>query len=227
VTFQGVPVEIHTRIMPRFWGLPEAEMLAGARPLPQERFLDALGPEGLLLHAGAHASAHFLSLGLRTAWDLLLILRTAPDLDWGRLAAWVRASRMPRGFWVPVRVLAEELGIPVPAPFLQQAPADARARRLEGIARARLFRATDGLLDLDAISKSALMLLLQDGWAGRARYLAAALAWRAARPGTWRGTVARARHAHVLRQAWANYRRYRRAVAHAAVVARTSVTPLP
>jgi hypothetical protein len=216
VTYQGVPVEIHTRIMPSFMGLPERDMLADARPVPGSDVFDTLGPEGLILHASVHASASFFSFGLKTAWDLLTVLRDEPSIDWGRLAAWANAMRAPRSFWIPIRVLAGEVGLPLPAAFLRRAPVDHRAHRIEMVARHRLFRATEGIFDLDAITKAGLMLLLYDGFAGRVRFVAAMLRWRGSRPRTWRGAVARAQRADVLHQAWRHYKRYRRALAQSA-----------
>lgn len=67
VSFQGIAVEIHTNLMPNFWGLPEKEMLAHARPLASHQSLRFLSPEGMFLHAGVHASAHLFSHGLKTA----------------------------------------------------------------------------------------------------------------------------------------------------------------
>jgi MoaA/NifB/PqqE/SkfB family radical SAM enzyme len=215
IRFQGIWVEIHTRVMPAFWGLPEAELVASARPLEDAPGFSTLDPEGLLLHAAVHCSAHFFSFGLRAAWDLLTVLRMAPGLDWERLRRWAGALRMPRGFWAPVRVLAEDLGLPVPVAFLRHAPADAGARRAELVARRRLFRSTEGIFDLDALTKTGMMLLLNDGWSGRLRYLQAVVGWRGRRPSTWGDAVARARRASVFRQAWRQYRRYRRAVAGA------------
>ena len=115
-------------------------------------------------------------------------------------------------------MLADELELPVPLSFLRQAPADRGTQRLETVAQRRIFRATEGLFDLDILTKTGLMLLVQDTWPGRARYLAEQLRWRGGRPGTWTDTVARARRADVLRQAWRQYRRYRRAVASLPVV---------
>ena len=210
--YQGVPVEIHTRVMPPFWGLPEREMLATAHPLPDQDALAAMGPEALLLHACAHASGSFFSFGLRTAWDVFVILQTSSDVDWDRLARWANASHAPRGFWTPLRVLAEELDLPIPREFLAHAPDDRGARRVAMIARHRLFRAGESLFDLDVVTKAGLMLLVQDRWMGRARYLGATIGWRGARPGTWRHAAARARRADVFGQAWRQYQRYRRAV---------------
>src|SRR5262249_35128829 len=142
IRFQGIWVEIHTRVMPAFWGLPEADLVAGARPLPDAPGLSMLDPENPFLYPSAHRSLHFLSFRRRPAWALITVIRVARELDWERLARWARALRMPRGFWAPLRVLAEDLGLPVPAAFLRLAPADPGARRAELVARRRLFRAT-------------------------------------------------------------------------------------
>ena len=215
IFYQGMAVEIHTRIMPPFWGLPETEMLAGVRTLDDTDVLATLSPEAMLLHAGTHASAAFFSFGLKTAWDVLTILRTDPDLDWERLAALANASRAPRGFWIPTRVLAEELGLPVPASFLRHAPVD-RALRAATVARHRLFRAADGIFDLDVLTKAGLTLLLLDNWRTSARYIGSRVLWRGRRPATWGGVVTRAKRADTFRQAWHQYRRYRRAITRVA-----------
>ena len=173
VFFRGVAIEIHERIMPSFWGLPERDMLARARPVDGLDPLCTLNAEGLMLHAGVHASAHLFSHGLKTAWDILWICSRFPELDWDQLARWVRASRLPRGFWVPVRVLSEELLIPLPEEFLRHCPVDRRQTNLETIARHRLFSALEGPFDLNPFTKTGVFLLLHDSWIDRFRYLVA------------------------------------------------------
>jgi len=213
VYFQGIPIEIHQRLMAPFWSLPEREMLAEVWPVPGSDVLDTLSPEGMLYHASTHASSSFFSFGLKTAWDVMAILRLKPDLHWDRVAAWAARSTAPRAFWTPIRVLSETLGLPVPVTFLSHAPRDPGARRVALVAQRRLFRATEGIFDLDAITKAGMMLLLQDRLTGKARYLTSKVAWRGARPGTWSGSADRARRADLFRQAWRQYQRYRRAVA--------------
>jgi hypothetical protein len=198
--------------MPSFWGLPEREMIDDARPLPGSDVLATLGPEAIVLHAGMHASASFFSFGLKTAWDLLAVLDRGATFDWDRLAQWARASAVPRGFWTPVRLLSMELGLPVPASFLRHAPIGRGVHRIETVARHRLFRATEGIFDLDVLTKAGMMLLLQDTLQGRVRYLTAKLRWRSGRPATWGAAAGRAKRADVLRQAWRQYRRYRQAM---------------
>jgi hypothetical protein len=219
VELRGISVEIHTRIAAPFWGLPEREMLERARPLERADGFDALDAEGLLLHAVVHCSQSCFSHGLRTAWDILAILRTDPGLDWDRLGRWVRAMRAPRGFWVPAGVLAGELGLPLPSEFLRQVPRDALERDLETVAGRRLFRVAERTGELDPISRNALLLLLHDSLGARARYLGALGRWAMTRP---RGQPAPrgasrtvAAEAGPLRHAWRHFRQYRRAVAGA------------
>jgi len=210
VSTRGIQVEIHTRIAAPSWGLPEAEMLRRVRPLESARRLDTLDPEGLLLHSMVHCSQHCFSHGLRAAWDVLAVLRTGPDVDWARLAGWVKALRAPRGFWVPAAVLARELGLPLPPELVREAPRDALQRNLEAIAARRLFRVAERVDELHPVSRSAVLLLLHDSVAARARYLGALFRWALARPGRRPG-LARSTPSGVgrLRQAWRHFRQYR------------------
>ena len=211
IFFRGVPIEIHTRIMPAYWGLPEREMLATATPLPGSDTLATLAPEGFLLHAVTHLSASFFTCGLKTAWDVNAVIAN-PAFDWERLGNWSTMLRAPRSFWIPLRELAASLQLHVPQEFLKRASVDVGAERLAVIARRRLFTAAETLFELDGLTKTGLRLLMQDGWVGRANYLASILLFRAARPATWNGTVTRARRSHLWRQSWRHYLRYRRAV---------------
>jgi hypothetical protein len=210
VTLDGILVEIHTRIAAPHWGLPEAEMLARARPLAAGE-LATLDAEGLLLHALVHCAQHGFSHGLRGAWDALAVLRVAPEVDWDRLARWVASMRAPRGFWVPAAVLARELGLPLPPEFLRQAPRDALQRDLEAVAARRLFRVAERVEALDPVSRHGLTLLMHDSVGARARYLAAVGRWALARPA--RPAAAGRPAVGPLRQAWRHFRQYRRAVA--------------
>jgi hypothetical protein len=217
VTFQGIPLEIHTRIMPAFWGLPEKDLLGSTRPV---RGLDpflTLDPEGFLLHTMMHASTHLFSQGLKTAWDLLWVLDRFAPLDWERLARWVSMTRVPRGFWVPFRVLCQDLEIPVPEEFLRYAPADTRQCNLEVIARRRLFQELEGSAALNPFSRNAVFFLLHDSWLSRARYL---ISWfegqKIKSQGNLQRTVSDLAFTHTvaqLRQALAHWRQYRRALA--------------
>jgi hypothetical protein len=217
VKLRGIMVEIHTRIVASYWGLPEAEMLARARPLASLEALDTLDPEGLLLHSLVHCSQHCFSHGLRAAWDVLAVLRDRPALDWDRLARWVGNMRAPRAFWVPMGVLSREIGLPVPPDFLRGAPRDALEQRLEMVAARRLFRVAESVEDLDPISRNALLFLLHDSLGARARYLGAMCRWAMVRPGRAAGRAdASAQGPGPMRQAWRHLRQYRHAVSRAA-----------
>ena len=217
VTLQGIMVEIHTGITAPHWGLPETEMLRRVRPLTSLEGMDTLDSEGLLLHAVVHCSQHCYSHGLRAAWDILAILRSEPDLDWDRLARWVRGMRAPRGFWVPAAVLSRELGLPLPPDFLREAPRDALQRNLETVAGRRLFRVAERVDELDPISRTAVLFLLHDSLAARARYLGGVSRWVLRRPAR-KPAPAGSPSPSIggLRQAWRHLRQYRRAVARAA-----------
>jgi len=219
ISFQGIPVEIHERIMPSFWGLPEQDMLAHARAVDGEN-LFALDGEGLLLHAGIHASTHLFAYGLKTAWDILWVLQHFPDLDWDRLVHWVGSCRLARGFWVPVRVLSHELEIPFPNEFLRRAPADRLQQKLEMVARHRLFNAMEGAFDLNPITKNGVFLLLHDSWIGGAQYLLSLAGGNAAEARhTAQSAVASQSFTQLPRQcreAIFHWRSYRRALANQA-----------
>ena len=217
VRHQGILIEIHTRISAPHWRLPEGEMLGRARLVASAADIDTLDPEGMLLHSLVHCAQHCFSHGLRAAWDILAILRSCPDLDWGRLARWVAGMRAPRGFWVPVAVLTRELGLPIPPDFLRNVPRDGLERNVETIAARRLFRAAERVDELDPISRHAVMFLLHDSLGARARYLGAVGRWAMVRPGRRRGRAASPGPAvGGLRQAWRHFRQYRGAVARAA-----------
>jgi putative nucleotidyltransferase-like protein/radical SAM family protein/4Fe-4S single cluster protein len=217
VKHQGIAVEIHTRLVASYWGLPESEMLARARPLASLESIDTLDPEGLLLHAVVHCSQHSFSHGLRAAWDILAILRDRPAFDWPRLARWVSSMRAPRAFWVPAAVLSRELELPLPSDFLRGAPRDALQGRLEAVATYRLFRVAESVEDLDPVSRNALLFLLHDSVGARARYLASLCRWALVRPGRTNPRTEPSRPGpRGVRQAWLHFQQYRRAVARAA-----------
>lgn len=216
ISRQGVVVEIHTRLMPGFWGLPEAAMLASAHDVPGAPGLATLGPEAMVLQAMVHLTASFFSCGLKAAWDLTTLLGLPQGVDWDRLAALAARLEAPRAFWTPLLALADALDLPVPASLLAHAPVDHGRRRLDLIARARLFRAADGPFDLDVLTKAGVSLLAQSSLRGRAAYLTSKMAWRGGRPATWGQAASRARRADIFRQAWRHYRQFRRAVATAA-----------
>jgi hypothetical protein len=82
-----------------------------------------------------------------------------------------------------------------------------------------LFRATEGIFDLDVLTKAGMMLFLQHSLPGQLRYLSAKVRWRSGRPATWGAAAGRAKRADLLRQAWRQYRRYRMAMERSLQVA--------
>lgn len=153
VYFRGVPIEIHTRIMPAELRAPEAEMLARARPLRVAGMegLDVLDAEGQVLHAVVHTTQHYFRFGLKCAWDVHWIVERNPGIDWDRVGRWVSECRWPLGFQVPAGLLARELGVPLPAAVAggAHAGADASMRRryLDAIAMEHLFDRADRSAD--------------------------------------------------------------------------------
>jgi hypothetical protein len=218
VSFHGIPLEIHTRIMPAFWGLPESELLAHVRKIPEMDTFATLDPEGFLLHSVVHVSTHLFAQGMKTAWDTLWVMEQDQQLDWARLARWVDALRVPRGFWTPLHVLSQELDIPLPQELLHSMPNDARQRRLEVIARHRLFQTIEGPEELNPVSRNAIFFLLHDSWMDRARYVVSWLQGRATKSQGDAKQVVGSRDVKVLRQsvrqALAHWRQYRQALAH-------------
>ena len=172
VTFSGVSVEIHTRIMPSFWGLPETEMLSRARPLPDLDAMSTLDTEGAILHALVHSSAHIFSHGMRAAWDVVWLLERFPSLDAERLSRWVNSLAMPRSFFVPAHLVSNGF-VPLPAEVMSRLPRDDRQRRLERIADLRMFSVIENAFELNPISKNGFFMLLHDSNIGRARHVAA------------------------------------------------------
>ncbi|MGE0448800.1 MAG: nucleotidyltransferase family protein [Vicinamibacterales bacterium] len=212
VSRAGVEIEIHTRIMKTYWGLPEERLVASAEPLPPWAgcaALSTLAPEGIVLHSLVHLSASFYSFGLRSAWDVLAVLRGAPDFAWDRLAELVASCAVPRAFWAPLVALAEAVPLRVPPRLLALAPRDRASRRIERLARARLFSATEGLFELDALSKTMFVALLHAGWRGRLGFLREVVVFRASRSATWGDATKRARRADMLRQFYRQYRQFR------------------
>jgi pyruvate-formate lyase-activating enzyme len=208
LSFLGVRVELRTAIMPAGWGLPEQELLAHARPLDGAT-LATLAPEGLLLHTAMESTAHLHAFGLETAWDLLWILDRFPSIDVDRVVAWANASRIPRAFWTPVRLLARELEVEA-TELVERGPDDARQRALDQIARGRLLSDVERPVDLHSISRSGHLLLLHDSWIRRLGCLGTLVAANARMRGISPGLrAARPR----LREAFDNWRRYRSAIA--------------
>lgn len=212
LTYGGGLVEIHTRLCAPFWRLPEREMLERTVGIDGALPFDTLSPEGQILHAVIHTAQDAFSLGLKAAWDLRWIQRSAPGVDWDLLARWVRESRVPRGFWATLTALAEELDLGTPSSLLANAPADARQRRLLTVARRRLFHVAERPDELDALSRQGLRLLMHDSWPAFLRYLASQVVTRGRHASLWHATARRTVRNRGLSDALHHWRQYRRAI---------------
>lgn len=169
VAWRGVTVEIHSRIMPRAWGLPERALEDSATSLPGLPSLATLDPEGMLLHAIVHSTAHLFSYGIRAGWDASWITDRY-DVSGDRLRSLVHLTAMPRAFWTPARVIDRNI-VKLPSEMMRVAPQDERQRRLDRVAEARMFTALETAFELNPLSKNGFFLMLHDGTRGRLRHV--------------------------------------------------------
>ena len=125
LTWRGLPLEIHTRIMPEFWGFPEDNLGTLATPWPHLLRLDR---EHYALHALVHNTKHLFEHGFRTAFDL----QWNGPLEAARFQQLVARLRLPLAAWAPLAFLQTLLALPpVPVP---------PTRQLERLAAAQFFR---------------------------------------------------------------------------------------
>nr|MDP9179155.1 nucleotidyltransferase family protein [Gemmatimonadota bacterium] len=172
VSFSGLSAEIHTRIMPGFWQLPEREMLAHSLPAPGFRCLSTLDIEGMVLHTLMHCAAHLFGLGLKAAWDVAWLVERAPALDVDRLRDWADRCAMPAGYYLPAKVIRTALDVPIPSKLLAGAPHAPRFAALERVIGRRMFIAMEGAYELNPFTTHGIFLMLHNTWRGRALHLA-------------------------------------------------------
>jgi hypothetical protein len=170
ITSRGVLVELHTHLLPEFFGLPERDMLNRSMPLHGFRCLTTLDAQGALLHAVVHCTSHLFAHGFKAAWDVAQCLESE-NFDWGTLADWIEQMHVPRAFWTSFNVLLRELTLQAPGAFLNRSPRDLKQMRLETIARRRAFSAVDVAEELNPFSKNAVFLLMCDSPAAQMRVL--------------------------------------------------------
>ena len=176
VFLHGLSVEIHTRIMPWFWRLPEREMLGRAQPASNYRSLSTLDTEGMMLHALMHCAAHLFGCGLKAAWDVAWLLEREPGLDVDRLRSWADGCAMPAGFYLPAKVIHDSLDVAIPAKLLERVPNEPRFGPLERVARLRLFVAMEGAYELNPFTTHGIFLMMHRSWRGRALHVASLFA---------------------------------------------------
>jgi len=176
VHLHGLPVEIHTRIMPSFWRLPETEMLKRSQPLQDFQNLSTLDAEGMIVHTLMHCSAHLFGCGLKAAWDVAWLIERTPELDVDRIRAWADRCAMPAGFYLPAKVIHRSLDVPIPSKLLDNVPTERRYVALERFVRHRLFLAMEGAYEMNPFTTHGVFLMLHNNWRGRARHVASLLA---------------------------------------------------
>lgn len=176
VFLHGLPVEIHTRIMPWFWRLPERDMLSHARPAPNFQCLSTLDTEGMMLHALMHCAAHLFGCGLKAAWDVAWLLESEPHLDTDRIRSWADRCAMPAGFYLPAKIVRDALDVAIPPQLLRGVPDEPRFGPLERLVRLRLFLAMEGAYELNPFTTHGIFLMLHRSWRGRALHVASLFA---------------------------------------------------
>jgi hypothetical protein len=169
-------VEIHTRIMPWFWRLPEREMLSHSRAAPNYECLSTLDTEGMMLHALMHCAAHLFGCGLKAAWDVAWLLEREPLLDADRVSSWADRCAMPAGFYLPANVIRDSLDVAIPSQLVERVPKAPRFGPLERVVRLRLFLAMEGAYELNPFTTHGIFLMLHGSWRGRALHVASLLA---------------------------------------------------
>lgn len=164
VTWKNIPVEIHHRLMPEFWGLPESEMLATARPLPAFPALQVMSQEAQLVHTMVHCSKHLLIQGLKCGWDLRWLSRSGWDP--AVVVDFASRLRFPQSFWIPLFHLSQPLGLTLPQglPRFRQ---DRRQRWLGKIAFQQLFGLRQRQVPSNPLLRLGLYALLADTWRQR------------------------------------------------------------
>lgn len=215
-------IEIHTDVMPSFWGLPEKAMADAALPIAGWSHFATLSPADMILHEAVHSTTHLYSYGMKLAYDLFRISRWAAHssiaVDAGAIALCANVTHCPLAFWAPVIALGKGLpgSIPIVNDLLAHAPTGDKSRRVSIIAFRRLFTATDDADEMNPFTRNGIFLLMHDGLFARLRYVGeltrgdAAESRRTAMNSSGRQSWKNLR-SH-LRNAWIDLKAYRRAI---------------
>ena len=222
VTVNGLPIEIHTRIMPSFWGLPENEMVSHAEPLTRYASLSSLDTEGMILHALMHSASHMFGCGLKAAWDVAWLLERHPHLDEARLRDWIERCAMPAGFYLPAAIIRQVLDVPIPSSLVKMPRSGSRFEAIARILRQRFFIAMEHASDLNPITTHGMFMLLHTTWRGRALHAASLFGKgeRESRASWSSGAGLMSELKTQVREASAHLRGYRRTLAAARLDAR-------
>lgn len=222
ISWRNSAVEIHTGVMPGFWGLPEAAMAGRAVAVSGYDAFATLSPADMILHEAIHSTTHLYSFGMKLAVDMHRIMRLAQvmgtPIDWDALASAANATRCPRAFWAPLVALQQGIGaqLPVDASLFSHAPTTEQFRRMTIVASKRIFTATDDADQMNPFTRNGIFLLLHNSPVGAARYLVelsrgdAAESRRTALGGSGGQSWKNLRN-H-LRNAWLDLNAFRRAI---------------
>ncbi len=167
VVMRGAVLEIHTRIMPKMWALPESEMLARAQNIPGFTALRALSPEGMILHSLVHCTAHLFDGGLKAAWEIEWLRERYPTIDWNLIGDWADQSAVPAAFYLPAKVLRTSLGLSIPSVLLGRAPHSPRFAALERLILSRMFATFHNPQEINPFTKNGVFLVMQTKWRSR------------------------------------------------------------
>jgi len=206
VVVLGVPVEIHTRIMPSWWALPETELLSHLWQ-PSASPLATLDAEGMLVHTLMHSASHLFGCGLKAAWDVAWTLDRHETIDYDRVVKWSDRCAMTAGFWLPARILKDALDLPLPERLFPHAADEIKYDVLQHFLRQRMFVAMEGTSELNPFSKHALLMLLHSTWRGRLLHVSSL--FRAEEREARRGNPANGTLATQLRETYTQYQRYK------------------
>ncbi len=133
----GVSVDVHWRLIPRYFSSPVDAFDAWANLAPVNLAgccVQTLPPESIFLFLCAHGSKHMFE---RLGWicDVARFLMITSDLDWRRIMILARQALSRRQILLSVRLAADLLGAPYP-----DVPNDPKVDQLATTVRARLLK---------------------------------------------------------------------------------------
>jgi pyruvate-formate lyase-activating enzyme len=168
---EGMFFEFHQTLLPPYCGLPNQDMLNNIQPLKNPEFegLATLDAAAMVVHSLVHGTKHFFTYNLKSAVDIRWIHDHFGEVNWERVEQLGRKTRMNRGFWVPLNLLAQGFDLGVPNSILNNAPNDKRQQQLEKFAKRFIYGATDFPFDHNPYVRWGLYMLLIDSPVSRAR----------------------------------------------------------
>ncbi len=138
---QGLSVDLHWSLMPRFYALPDAAERVWDRSVIAQlagRNIRTLQCEDTVLFLCAHGTKHtWESLG----WicDVALIVRAHPELDWEALFLRAVEQQLVRALSLGLCLARELLHVRIPEPYGSRISSDSNVRHLAGRVYRQLF----------------------------------------------------------------------------------------